>query len=604
MLGVAIFFLLLASLNYSRVQFIETVHRLPILSHFDSSALGEGKYDLTAAAALATASGVLVFARRFPIGHASFPGPLQNPHKTGRGIWLAFTVSGFSLALIAMETIALVGRILPILSSLFGSPLPSSLPVQLEDQLSDAAGLVSAPTLLILAFSFLFRHHIASAFGRGSRKDGNRLTNVPDLSPANSESSQHRRPGFNAYYLIPLGAALAISSFFGIFAHLSAVNPTGSGVSTDEQYYTSKLSEMLTRSADGPAAVAGYAFTINGGDRPLSLLTLYLAGVVSGDSQAIPRYIPIALGPALVLSVYAFMVKVPIGDVGRKVSRQRAAIVALFAAFSPQIIAGIYGGFIANWFALIPGLASVLLLIKTWEVKAASGNNSKVALYSIAFFGLLVTTMLFHVYMWGHLIIVSAIFLAVSLAFYRKSTSDYKLKAILIAIAIVASIGMDVAKAALVGLPPGITRDEVVAGYSFNLDNFGSRWQTITSMLENYLGGFLVIPAMVVLALMWAVGRARMSQTFDRFLLTMLFVLAIPLLFGDMTIQARLLYNVPLFIPAALAVYGWRDEWSVPSKSILVLLIVISANYAIRSLSNLDLVLPPGVVLDRPFLAP
>src|SRR5205085_2722321 len=116
--------------------------------------------------------------------------------------------------------------------------------------------------------------------------------------------------------------------------------------------------------------------------------------------------------------------------------------------------------------------------------------------------------------------------LCVTLVFYRKSRAKLSLEFALIALAIVGSIGVDVAKSLLLDVPTGLSRDGVVAGYSFSTDNFASRWQTLATTFQTILGEFLVIS-----------------------------------------------------------------------------LLLVSANYAIRSVANLDLVLPGGITLDHSFLA-
>jgi hypothetical protein len=238
--------------------------------------------------------------------------------------------------------------------------------------------------------------------------------------------------------------------------------------------------------------------------------------------------------------------------------------------------------------------------------------------------------MLCHVYTWGHIVIVASVFLTISflssLLSAQRLTPDFRLKALLLAIAIVSSVVVDYVKSEAAGVPSGLSRDTGVAGYSFSLDNFNSRWTTLSDTLGGYVGGYLSVPILLALSLFWVLrvrkasggdnnddtingknrgsnNQRRRSSSIDRVILSMFFVLAIPILFGSMTVQARLLYNTPFFIPAALVLFGASRARLIALLSITLVTLVL-ANYAADAMSNLNLVVPDNAILDNPFLVP
>src|SRR5207249_9814766 len=71
----------------------------------------------------------------------------------------------------------------------------------------------------------------------------------------------------NVHWMI-LSAALILAPLLAMYPHLTGINPEGSGVSTDEQYYVNWMSKLRAESGTWSDAIAN-AFTINNGDRPL-----------------------------------------------------------------------------------------------------------------------------------------------------------------------------------------------------------------------------------------------------------------------------------------------------------------------------------------------
>ncbi|MGI0013760.1 MAG: hypothetical protein ACREBU_10010, partial [Nitrososphaera sp.] len=223
----------------------------------------------------------------------------------------------------------------------------------------------------------------------------------------------------------------------------------------------------------------------------------------------------------------------------------------------------------------------------------------------VCLFAALALTMLFHIYTWGYIILVLSLFTCISYFSLQRSRSVrkaelLKVTAVLVCV-ILASIFTDYAKSSYFGVSTGLSRDSLVAGSSFDLTNFNSRWETLDFTLGAYVGGFLSNPVIIMLALIWAL-KGSYLRGFDRVLFSAIFILSIPILFGTSVIQARLLYVVPLFVPAFLTLISSREIGNRVFLYALIAVMLSVAVYALRAAANLYLVVPGGIELEEPFL--
>jgi hypothetical protein len=435
-----------------------------------------------------------------------------------------------------------------------------------------------------------------------------------------------------------VASALIVSVLITVFPHLPPINPKGVGVSTDEQFYINWMNKLRSQSAlnhedtrgrDDLFSIIESAFAINKGDRPFTLLIiLALANLTALPDIAIIRYLPVVLAPLLVLATYLFIKYIPAGTSKEKVGpleqlyryhniaidpRFCASIAALFTAFSLQIIVGEYAGFLANWFAIILAYLIFYYVIKSWQ----SSNFQKTIIYSILIFALLILIMLFHVYTWEYLLAFTFFFSALSYIFGRKSVTHSKVKILILLIIICSTLSIDYySKSQFINnYQTPISSDSAVARNIENAQGQESIWNRLYFTLGTYVGGFLSNPVLYLLALVWVIG-ANPKRDLDRVLLSMLFMIAIPILIGSVEFQTRLLYNMPFQIPAALIVASsitmpistntFRIRWWQVDNRILLLIAVIAvmACFAIRAMSNLYLVTPDGYTLGNQFLLP
>jgi hypothetical protein len=124
--------------------------------------------------------------------------------------------------------------------------------------------------------------------------------------------------------------------------------------------------------------------------------------------------------------------------------------------------------------------------------------------------------------------------------------------------------------------------------------------------LGSYVGGFLSNPALFLLALVWIV-RSKISGL-NVLMLSMIFMMSIPVAIGSVEFQTRVLYNTPIHIAAVMAlmwtggVLGRQSEDKSLQKLLIVGVIFVMATYALRAMANLPLELPDGYQLENDFL--
>ncbi|MGI0013319.1 MAG: hypothetical protein ACREBU_07755, partial [Nitrososphaera sp.] len=509
---------------------------------------------------------------------------------------------------------------------------PSWKFAKLESALFHSFGLLSPVFVVLLAFSFLYRWYILD----GVRKLAHTVLNS---KPSHGLSKQHRsdvgprvdydetrsigrtrRPtqmGSSSQVVAHttkktltskhlhrglLALALVVAPLLMIYPHLPMINPGGEGVSTDEIYYMRWMSELRTGivSGDGTwSSVISDAFTVNKGDRPLTLILILVISNLTGmPDLTVIRFLPVALAPALVASNYLLLRHtLDVKQYGISRVKVFASIGAVFAVFSPQIVVGEYSGFLANWLALTAAYFAFYLIIRVWE--SSELNRMLVSLGVL--FAILITTMLIHLYTWTHLLAVIALFAGLSYVMSRKSVSRPKMKVMLMLVVVFASFSIDYARSLYLGTPAATESGSAIAS-NIQAHDPSTKWERLDFMLSTYVGGFLSNPAMILLCLVWAV-KAK-ANSLNILMLSMIFILAVPVAIGSVEFQTRVLYNTPVHIGAALAllwtggVLGRKIDDKILQKLLILCIILFMASYALRALTNMPLQLPEGVQFD------
>jgi len=190
-----------------------------------------------------------------------------------------------------------------------------------------------------------------------------------------------------------------------------------------------------------------------------------------------------------------------------------------------------------------------------------------------------------HVYTWSVFIVVMIVFSLISL---RSKYYQRKLVFLLL-LAIVSTIVIDVGRTALTGSSGGLDRDIEIAQDRLGLDKYPERWRTLLYSSTTILGGQISNFIILALGLYWLL-RCNPREPGNIFLFVFLMVGIIPLLFGNLQMQTRLLYDIPFQIPAAvgLTYIMKKENGFVKSLPIFIWLVGL----AILNISNFYYISP------------
>ncbi|HKU50627.1 MAG TPA: hypothetical protein VJP79_11795 [Nitrososphaera sp.] len=520
----------------------------------------------------------------------------------------------------------------------------------LESSLFQVFDLLSPPLFILAAFAFVYRWYLPMLtkqirkIGRSAlpvlstawknakeeeKKEDKKLSNAASANigdhPGNDDEEEDddaarrklefqpnsgsaptltysvaRRTVGSYVHLVLLSAGLISAPLLMIYPHLPGVNLTGNGISTDERYYVGWTSTLRSLSDGSLGDTVIKAFTINNGDRPLSLLAIvFLSNLTHMPDLTIIRYLPVFLAPLLVLATY-FLIRltVKVEDMSRV--RNYAALGSVFAAFSIQAVVGQYAGLLANWFGLVVSYAAFYFLIKLWDAR----DRRHTFYFAGIAFAVLTAIMLFHLYTWAHMLAITVLFAAASYILARKTVSGAKLKAALMIVLVCAALSVDYAKAVSFRTPlVGEAGSVIIRNVQPEGVDNATKWDQLYFILQTYVGGFLSNPALFLLALLWIV-RADMTAGLNRLMFSMICMTVIPFVFGNAEFQTRVLYNIPYHIPAVLMLLGSRIQDRNMRFALIIAIVLFLATYAVRAMANLYLVLPEGYTLDRQFLLP
>src|SRR6185295_15252974 len=129
-----------------------------------------------------------------------------------------------------------------------------------------------------------------------------------------------------------------------------------------------------------------------------------------------------------------------------------AALGAIFAALSPQIVVGEYAGFLANWIALIPAYFAFYFLIRGWD----SQNRNQAIFSFVTLFIMVIVMLLIHVYTWAHFLTVIVIFSGLSFIASRKLVTDPTVKLMIMLAIVVTAFSLDYAKSYFFSTPAAL----------------------------------------------------------------------------------------------------------------------------------------------------
>jgi hypothetical protein len=342
---------------------------------------------------------------------------------------------------------------------------------------------------------------------------------------------------------------MLLSITLGLIPHQPTINKDDQLIGVDTHYYIKWVNSLLhskdTKQFLEQAFVIQYAgdeiYHYNG-DRPVNLLFLFtIAKIVNTDISFTLERIPLILGPLLVLAVYFLT-----SELTSK-NDTASLFASFFTAVSFQILIGIYAGSYANWFALIIGYFAFVFLFRYLK----SSNKIDFVVYSI----LMILLLFSHIYTWTILSLVMGVFLLVML-FKRKSNYYRRNGLILLLLVVLSSVIIDVGRMAITGSASGIEQDIEKAHGGSGLERFAQRWDNLYFTALIYVGGQFSNFIYFMLALYW-LFRSNLQEPSNVFLVVFLSIGIIPILFGNVVMQSRILYDIPFQIPAAIGLASY-----------------------------------------------
>ena len=420
-----------------------------------------------------------------------------------------------------------------------------------------------SPVLMILLIGCLPVKLFIKGFMDGILKIKN---NQIGSTPSNDSCV---KPKSKIIYLL---LVMLLSVFLALIPHQPSINRDNQQIGVDTDYYVVWTNGLLH--SHDYLEFLQQAFVIqNLGDRPLTLIFLFiLAKIVNVSLFYLTEYLPVILGPALVLAVY-FLTR-------ELTSNEIASLFASFlTATSFQVSIGIYAGFYANWFALIIGYVSFVFLFKFLKIP---GNKLNLLVFSV----LIVLLLFSHVYTWSILVIVMGVFLAIMLKlnYYRRQSI------VLLLLVVLGSVIIDVARTTITSSASGIEKDiEVAKVTGVGPEQFALRWSNLLRTIYSYVGGQFSNFIIFTLGLYW-LFRSSIREPATIFLITYLSIGLFPFLLGDYRIQTRVFYDIPFQIPAGIALYLIRKQ-AISSVMLLPICIWLIGT-SITAVSNFYLILP------------
>jgi len=379
------------------------------------------------------------------------------------------------------------------------------------------------------------------------------------------------------YFPLALACSIGLVSFLVLYPYFPSLNPAGKHVGVDIPNYVHWLEHMGKE--DWLSAVV-YAFS-NLRDRPLSLLMMYVVWRNTGLSVwTVAQFWPLVLGPLLVLAACFF---------GGEMKKGRFVyLVAFFAVFTFPVTVGMYAGFLSNWLGLV-----WLCLFSGLFLKSVREKSWRFWLFALATMLLLLFT---HEYTWASLmgvLLVYAFLLFVKMLRVSALFLEFRMVAVMIMINAALNVGKNLALGSVGFAPEAVN----VAVGGLSLTNLFHFWEISFETFNYGLGGFFMNPVVLLLAFVGAFSIFWKCSPSNRYLLSWLVASSIPFVFGNATMQKRILYNFPflIFAPLGLDFVVRLFERFLSGRYVRVLsflfvavVVLINLNYAFRCVFELS----------------
>src|SRR6266571_16299 len=364
-----------------------------------------------------------------------------------------------------------------------------------------------------------------------------------------------------------LAISLCISSLLAFVPYRPDLNPAGGLVGIDSPLYLGWIGQMLARPLQ---QALQYSF-VEGleGSRPLLLVLLYMVASAGISPSQILEYLPMVLAPLLSLSTYVF-VRYGHGSLGL------AGLTGLFSSVSFYPTVGLWGGYYANWLALVIAYFFLTCLL-------ISSRSPSILKYG-ATYAFSVALFLTHPWTWVLVVTVSLIF---ALSVWRETRNLVHAKSITMIIA--TGIILDLVKSWVFTTRP-VSVDVAGTFQLAGLAQVANFWPNLVEALLYTHGGLMANWLVLGLGLL-AAFALRFKDHFERLLILWVGVSSIAFAVLDSYHQARIVYDLP--IPVLLSVAVLFALPLIETRNlrwtgmIAALLLVTIANYAVQGVLQL-----------------
>ena len=339
--------------------------------------------------------------------------------------------------------------------------------------------------------------------------------------------------------LVFLGVAVAVAIFVAVYPYLHAVNPRSMLVGVDTQMCYSHLLNSQPVPVGGVCGNSAYTYGIQ---RLGALEMLRGLAALSGSNSFALEVAPAILAPLLAVSTYLLVFE-GTGD------RLTAGVSALLASVSPEVVAGINAGFIANWLAIGVAFLFFAALLRTLRTKRPA--------YLLLSYAIFVGLLFIHPWTWAVTLIVLVVYLSLSLleSAWASDLRSRRLEAAILFSLLLAGFAADLLRSAL-PMGSGFATAYATLVPELQLSNIPLAVAHLRSTFVMFLLGGLADPVWFVLGAVGVVSIPSLKGRFGKLLFTWVAAMSFALVLvnptSDGTLQARLIYDVPLQVFAAV----------------------------------------------------
>jgi len=378
--------------------------------------------------------------------------------------------------------------------------------------------------------------------------------------------------------ILILAFSMIAATILTLYPYSPALNPDLHHVGVDIHWYAGEWLPKMSNQTSIPQTV-NYAFS-RLSDRLLGLLIMYAIHKTSGLSTwTVAMFLPAILAPLTVLATYYFSRKAGL-------NQTVTCLAAVFTTFSYHLTTGIFAGFISNWMALLGVYIFSGLLMHSMKMKSS--------LHGLLAALTLVLVLFTHAGTWGMLMGVLVAFTFLQLFNDIRAKRVFALWNMrLLTIILAVNVFAVLLRNCLLSLG-GKVEVLQVAEAGMSIQNIAEYWSTVNYTFNYYMLRTFLNPLAVFLSLIGAIALLTKSGETCEYLTSWLLASTIPFIAGNLVIQARILYNLPISIFASQGLYTIlslnKNETKEGRKlHILAIIIIIlfNLNYALRLLSAL-----------------